>query len=85
MYAGMLADGLARSGRAKNVAAVDHLTGAALGLPAAYGTPLVFLAQRGRRRVEYYARAHWPRLYRSRGDVSPASEAAQEGAVDARI
>jgi hypothetical protein len=43
-------------------AATDFLCGAALGLPAPLGTPLTFLAGRGRRRRERYAMTHWPRL-----------------------
>ena len=40
--------------------ATDFLCASALGLPNNYGTPLTFLKQRGRRRVEHYASIHWP-------------------------
>lgn len=40
----------------------DHLTSVALGFPAVYGTPRTYLRRRGRRRVEVYAREHWPRF-----------------------
>lgn len=40
----------------------DHLTSVALGFPAVYGTPRSFLEHRGRRRVEVYARDHWPKF-----------------------
>jgi hypothetical protein len=40
----------------------DTLAGHALGLPDSMGTTLTFLQQKGRRRIQHYARMHWPHI-----------------------
>jgi len=62
LFLGLLAELLARSQRVAQPEAADYLCKLALGMPIPLGSPLTFLRQRGRRRVEHYAAVHWPRL-----------------------
>jgi hypothetical protein len=59
-FLGLAADMLVREKMAPDAAAVDHLCARSLGLPAPFGTPHRFIQRRGRRRIAYYAAAHWP-------------------------
>jgi enoyl-CoA hydratase/carnithine racemase len=52
---------LAERGRRGELGLLDDLAGAALGFPTAHGSPVAYLRRRGARRVEHYAKAHWPR------------------------
>ena len=62
LFLGLLAELLASSQRVAQPEVADYLCKLALGMPITLGSPLTFLRQRGRRRVEHYAAVHWPRL-----------------------
>lgn len=62
VFLGLVAELITRTRGLAERRTADHLCAVALGFPEGYGTPLTFLRRRGRRRVELYARAQWPRF-----------------------
>ena len=73
LFLGKLAELIVTQAISRDQGATDFLCASALGLPNKYGTPLTFLNQRGRRRVEHYAAIHWPHFQltgtRTHGDL----------------
>ena len=60
LFLGRLAELTLTQDIRRDRSATDFLCASALGLPNNYGTPLTFLSQRGKRRVEHYTAIHWP-------------------------
>lgn len=58
MFLGLVVDLVAKDGVRR--ADADGFCALALGFPATFGSPSVFLKRHGRRRVEHYASRYWP-------------------------